>query len=108
MTHDQVVIVLTTAAWSGGVGIVGGLVLWMARRASVRWLTVGVAAVAVLAVIAGTIATSRAMFISEPRPRRHRARGGGGGRRRPAVRVRGRCRDRPLVAPAARGGPALR
>ncbi|HEX4472206.1 MAG TPA: HAMP domain-containing sensor histidine kinase [Nocardioides sp.] len=64
MTHDQVVIVLTTAAWSGGVGLVGGLVVWTGRRASVRWLTVGVAAVAVLAVVAGTIATARAMFIS--------------------------------------------
>lgn len=64
MTHDQLVIVLTTAAWSGGVGVVGGIALWLGRRASVRWLTVGVAAVAVLAVIAGTIATSRAMFIS--------------------------------------------
>ncbi|HEY3528016.1 MAG TPA: HAMP domain-containing sensor histidine kinase [Nocardioides sp.] len=64
MTHDQVVIVLTTAAWSGGVGLVGGLVVWMARRASVRWLTVGVATVAILAVVAGTLATAHAMFIS--------------------------------------------
>ncbi len=64
MTHDQVVIVLTTAAWSGGVGLVGGLVVWLGRRASVRWLTVGVATIAVLAVVAGTLATSRAMFLS--------------------------------------------
>jgi signal transduction histidine kinase len=64
MTHDQVVIVLTTAAWSGGVGLVGGLLVWMGRRASVRWLTVGVATTAVLAVVAGTVATSRAMFLS--------------------------------------------
>jgi len=64
MTHDQVVIVLTTAAWSGGVGLAGGLVVWMGRRASVRWLTVGVATTAVLAVVAGTVATSRAMFLS--------------------------------------------
>lgn len=64
MTHDQVVIVLTTAAWSGGVGLAGGLVLWLARRASVVWLTVGVATTAVLAVVAGTVATSRAMFLS--------------------------------------------
>jgi signal transduction histidine kinase len=64
MTHDQVVIVLTTAAWSGGVGLAGGLVVWLGRRASVVWLTVGVATTAVLAVVAGTVATSRAMFLS--------------------------------------------
>ena len=64
MTHDQVVIVLTTAAWSGGVGLLGGLLLWATRRASVVWLTVGVATTAILAVVAGTVATSRAMFLS--------------------------------------------
>jgi len=64
VTHDQVVIVLTTAAWSGGVGVVGGLVVWFSRRASIRWLTVAVATTAVLAVVAGTVATSRAMFLS--------------------------------------------
>jgi signal transduction histidine kinase len=64
VTHDQVVIVVTTAAWSGGVGLIGGLVVWVGRRASVRWLTVGVATTAVLAVVAGTVATSRAMFLS--------------------------------------------
>ncbi|HEX3931081.1 MAG TPA: HAMP domain-containing sensor histidine kinase [Nocardioides sp.] len=64
MTHDQVVIVLNTAAWSGGVGVAGALVLWLGRRASVRWLTLGVATTAVLAVVAGTVATSRAMFLS--------------------------------------------
>jgi signal transduction histidine kinase len=64
MTHDQVVIILTTAAWSGGVGLVGGVLVWWGRRASVRWLTVGVATTAVLAVVAGTVATSRAMFLS--------------------------------------------
>jgi signal transduction histidine kinase len=64
VTHDQVVIVLTTAAWSGGVGLIGGVLLWLGRRASLRWLTVGVATTAVLAVVAGTVATSRAMFLS--------------------------------------------
>ncbi len=64
MTHDQVVIVLTTAAWSGGVGLVGGLLVWLGRRASVVWLTLGVATTAILAVVAGTVATSRAMFLS--------------------------------------------
>jgi signal transduction histidine kinase len=64
MTHDQVVIVLTTAAWSGGVGLLGGLVVWLCRRSSLVWLTIGVATTAVLAVVAGTVATSRAMFLS--------------------------------------------
>jgi signal transduction histidine kinase len=64
MTHDQLTIIWTTAAWSGGVGVIGGLLLWLGRRASVRWLTVGVAAVAVLAVLAGTLATAQAMFLS--------------------------------------------
>jgi signal transduction histidine kinase len=64
MNHDQVVIVLTTAAWSGGVGLAGGGVVWLFRRASIVWLTVGVATTAVLAVVAGTVATSRAMFLS--------------------------------------------
>jgi signal transduction histidine kinase len=64
VTHDQVVIVLTTAGWSGGVGLVGGLIVWMARRSSVVWLTVAIATTAVLAVVAGTVATSRAMFLS--------------------------------------------
>jgi signal transduction histidine kinase len=64
VTHDQVTIVWTTAAWSGGVGVTGGILLWLGRRSSVRWLTVGVAAVAVLAVLAGTLATARAMFLS--------------------------------------------
>ncbi|WP_151081992.1 sensor histidine kinase [Nocardioides cynanchi] len=64
MTSDQLTIIWTTAAWSGGVGVVGGVLLWLGRRASVRWLTVGVAAVAVAAVLAGTLATARAMFLS--------------------------------------------
>jgi signal transduction histidine kinase len=64
MTQDQITIVWTTAAWSGGVGVVGGLLLWLLRRSSLRWLTVGVAVVAVLAVLAGTLATARAMFLS--------------------------------------------
>jgi len=64
VTNDQVAIVLTAAGWSGGVGLAGGALVWLGRRASVRWLTVGVATTAVLAVVAGTVATSRAMFLS--------------------------------------------
>ena len=64
MTHDQVAIILTTAAWSGGVGLLGGAAVWLCRRSSLVWLTIGVATTAVLAVVAGTVATSRAMFLS--------------------------------------------
>jgi signal transduction histidine kinase len=64
MTHDQLTIIWTTATWSGGVAVVGGVLIWLGRRASVRWLAVGVAMVAVLAVLAGTLATSRKMFLS--------------------------------------------
>jgi signal transduction histidine kinase len=64
MTHDQVDIVLIAAGWSGAVGAVGLLVAWLGRRASLRWLPVGVAVVAVGAVVAGVIGTSRAMFLS--------------------------------------------
>jgi signal transduction histidine kinase len=64
MSGDQIDILLTTATWSGGVALLGGVVVWLGRRASLRWLTIGVASVAVLAVLAGTLATARAMFIS--------------------------------------------
>ena len=36
MTQDQVTIIWTTAAWSGGVAAIGGLLIWLGRRASVR------------------------------------------------------------------------
>ncbi len=65
MSSDQVQIVLVAAAWSGGVGLVGLLAAWLLRRLSVRWLTAGVAVVAVLAVIAGMLGTARAMFLSD-------------------------------------------
>ncbi|MFZ2015722.1 MAG: histidine kinase dimerization/phospho-acceptor domain-containing protein, partial [Nocardioides sp.] len=64
MSQDQLTIIWTTAAWSGSVAVIGGVLIWFGRRASVRWLTVGVAMVAVLAVLAGTLATSREMFLS--------------------------------------------
>lgn len=64
MTGDQVEIVLVAAAWSGGVALVGLLLAWTQRDRSLRVLTAGVALVAVLAVIAGTVGTARAMFLS--------------------------------------------
>jgi signal transduction histidine kinase len=64
MTHDQWSIVGVAAAWSGGVGVAGFLIGWFLRRGSLRYLPAGVALVAVLAVVAGIVGTSRAMFLS--------------------------------------------
>jgi signal transduction histidine kinase len=61
---DQTAVVLIAAAWSGAVGVVGLLVARLLRRASLRWLPLGVALVAVTAVVAGVIGTARAMFLS--------------------------------------------
>jgi signal transduction histidine kinase len=61
---DQLAVVLIAAAWSGAVGILGFLAGWWLRRTSLRWLPSGVALVAVSAVVAGVIGTSRAMFLS--------------------------------------------
>jgi signal transduction histidine kinase len=65
MTHDQLSIVWTTAAWSAGAGLAGGILIWLLRRTTLRLLTVAVAVVAVLAVVAGELGTAHAMFISD-------------------------------------------
>ena len=60
MTHDQLDDRLDRPRHGPAVvAVVGGLLIWLGRRASVRWLTVGVAWSAVLAVLAGTLATAR-------------------------------------------------
>jgi signal transduction histidine kinase len=64
MTSDQLEIVLITAAWSGGVGVLGLLLAWTQRHRSLRILTAGVAVVAVASVLAGMLGTARAMFLS--------------------------------------------
>jgi signal transduction histidine kinase len=64
MTHDQWEIVGVAAAWSGAVGVVGFLAGWLLRRGSLRYLPAGVALVAVAAVVAAIVGTSRAMFLS--------------------------------------------
>jgi signal transduction histidine kinase len=46
------------------VALVGLLVAWLVRSASLRWQSVTVALTAVLAVVAGVIGTARAMFLS--------------------------------------------
>jgi signal transduction histidine kinase len=61
---DDVAVVLIALAWSGGVAVVGLILAWLVRSASLRWQTVTVALTAVLAVVAGVIGTARAMFLS--------------------------------------------
>jgi signal transduction histidine kinase len=65
VTKDQLAIIAITAAWSVTVGVVGLGVAWLLRRRSVLVLTVTVAGVAVLSVVAGFVGTARAMFLSD-------------------------------------------
>ncbi|MEP7092229.1 MAG: histidine kinase dimerization/phospho-acceptor domain-containing protein, partial [Nocardioidaceae bacterium] len=62
---DQSVVVLIAVAWSGTVGLVGLALAWPLRRVSLRWQPLGVALVAVAAVVAGVFGTARAMFLSD-------------------------------------------
>ncbi len=62
---DGVEIVLTAAGWAGAAGVLGLLLAFVVRRASLRWQTAVVALVAVAAVVAGTLGTARAMFLSD-------------------------------------------
>jgi signal transduction histidine kinase len=64
VTRDEVEIVAIAAACASSVGVLGLLVAWRWRGVSLRWLPVGVALVAVAAVIAADIGTARAMFLS--------------------------------------------
>jgi signal transduction histidine kinase len=64
MTSDQVAIIAIAAGCAASIGILGLLVAWRWRGVSLRWLPVGVALVAVAAVVAADIGTARAMFLS--------------------------------------------
>jgi signal transduction histidine kinase len=57
-------IVLIAAGCTGAVGTIGAGALWVLRRASLRLLLQAASAVAILAVVAGTLGTANAMFIS--------------------------------------------
>lgn len=65
MSSDNVAIVAIAAGWAAGVGLVGLLVAYLTRRRSLRWSFATVAVSAVLGIVAGVVATSQAMFISE-------------------------------------------
>lgn len=62
--NAQMQIVLIAAGWTGAVGTIGAGALWVLRRASLRLLFQAASAVAILAVVAGTLGTANAMFIS--------------------------------------------
>ncbi len=64
MTHDELVVVAIAAGCSASVGVVGLIAAWVFRGASLRWLPLGVAIVAATAVVAATVGTAHAMFIS--------------------------------------------
>jgi signal transduction histidine kinase len=62
--NAQIQIVLIAAGCTGAVGTIGVGALWVLRRASLRLLLQAASAVAILAVVAGTLGTANAMFIS--------------------------------------------
>ena len=62
--NAQVQVVLIAAGCAGAVGTIGVGALWGLRRASLRHLFQAASAVAILAVVAGTLGTANAMFIS--------------------------------------------
>jgi signal transduction histidine kinase len=62
--NAQIQIVLIAAGSTGAVGTIGVGALWVLRRASLRLLLQAASAVAILAVVAGTLGTANAMFIS--------------------------------------------
>jgi signal transduction histidine kinase len=58
-------VVLIAAASSGGVGLLGALLLRVSKRGSLRWTLLLLGVVAVAAMVAGVVATARAMFLSQ-------------------------------------------
>ena len=62
--NPQIQVVLIAASCTSAVGVAGLGVVWLLRRASLRLLLQISGAVIVLAVVAGTLGTARAMFLS--------------------------------------------
>jgi signal transduction histidine kinase len=62
--NAQIQVVLIAASCTSGVGLIGMGVIWLLRRASLRLLLQVSGAVIVLAVVAGTLGTAQAMFLS--------------------------------------------
>jgi signal transduction histidine kinase len=61
---DQVQVVLIAAGWSGAIAVLGALLLRVLRARSLRVSLLVLCATTVLAVIAATVGTARAMFLS--------------------------------------------
>ena len=61
---DRASIAMIAVLYAGIAGLVGWGIAYRLRRASMRWATVSVALIAVGALVAGLVGTSRAMFIS--------------------------------------------
>ena len=62
--NAQIQVVLIAASCTSGVGLIGMGVIWLLRRASLQLLLQVSGAVVVLAVVAGTLGTAQAMFLS--------------------------------------------
>jgi signal transduction histidine kinase len=61
----QVQVVLIAAGYAGAVGTLGMGAIWLLRRAPLRASLMVAGAITVLAVVAGTLGTANAMFISQ-------------------------------------------
>ena len=61
----QVQVILIAAGCTGATGSIGLGALWLLRRASLRLSLMVAGAVTILAVVAGTLGTANAMFISQ-------------------------------------------
>jgi signal transduction histidine kinase len=62
--NAQIQVALIAAGWTSAIGVIGMGVIWLLRRASLRLSVQASGAVVVLAVVAGTLGTAKAMFIS--------------------------------------------
>ena len=62
--NAQIQVALIAAGCTSAVGLAGLGVVWLLRRASLRLLLQVSGAVVVLAVVAGTLGTAEAMFLS--------------------------------------------
>ena len=58
-------VIMIAAGCAGAVGTIGIGAIWLLRRASLRLSLMVASAIAVLAVVAGTLGTANAMFISQ-------------------------------------------
>jgi signal transduction histidine kinase len=62
---DQIQILLIAAGCTSAVGLAGTGVIWLLRRASLRLVIAASGIVSALAIVAGTLGTAEAMFLSQ-------------------------------------------